>query len=477
MQDGAYVHYAWWNNLCREYMAGPLHNRNAHPGVLGFGGIVNGAVNPDAKALPVDDYQFQADAELFLRAIRANNPSAMIIVLGHSMGGAAVTRLGTDTEVVIDILAPLDPVENRSTPWIPWTPTPGNDWHNFTRLRIAHVELDSLPPPDPARRQIGRNVINLFHRYQKEATFPMDYYNTCHFLHDVPPGGTSTQLAVATCASPSVNCYYPGECCTLDGHGEIVGFRGLRDWQSFPLALEAQDWPTSVEGDDPCKRRRLLIEMPYADFDNQWRHRPVDPDLCLVSGSLINLYENMNRPPVADAGGDRTVAYAAAGVLLDGSASSDPDDDDLSYAWQGEGWEAVDSIATVQLGIGMHVITLTVRDPSGHIDRDTIELTVSDGTIDSPEPVTSMISAHPNPFNASTTVVFELAERQHVSLQVFDLKGRLVRTLEDRTFEPGRHERRWDGRSYAGTIVASGTYFVRVRAGNRNEYSKILLLK
>jgi len=92
-------------------------------------------------------------------------------------------------------------------------------------------------------------------------------------------------------------------------------------------------------------------------------------------------------------------------------------------------------------------------------------------------PATRIIGAHPNPFNATTQVAFELAERQRVSLQIFDLKGRLVRTLEEGTFEPGRYERVWNGLDDAGSTVASGTYFVRMLAGDRAEYSKILLLK
>ncbi|MCK4774100.1 MAG: alpha/beta hydrolase, partial [Candidatus Krumholzibacteria bacterium] len=115
MQDGAYVHWAWWNNLCREYMGGPLHRADSHPGDPGLGGMLDGLFDPDHKAIPVEDYQFIADADAMLRVIRANNPNAMIIVIGHSMGGGAVAHLANETNVVIDILAPIDPVGNRST--------------------------------------------------------------------------------------------------------------------------------------------------------------------------------------------------------------------------------------------------------------------------------------------------------------------------------------------------------------------------
>jgi pimeloyl-ACP methyl ester carboxylesterase len=478
MQDGAYVHWSWWNNLCAEYMGRPLHRADSHPGVIGLWGILAGGVAPDYKAIPVEDYQFQADAKAFLKAIRDNNPSAIIIVLGHSMGGAAVTRLGSEMEVVIDILAPLDPVGNRSRPWIGAF---NDDYHNWTRHRIARedpVAGEPFPPATEKIRTIKSTVVNLFHRYQIEASFPMDFNEREHFNHTPPPGGTSTQRSV-TCWYGWCCCGNNRHACTMDGHGEIVGFRGVYNFQGDPDGMKMLNgWPTGRGETDRCKRRRLILEMPILDRDNDWIHRPWDPDLCLVSEGLISLYESMNRPPVADAGGSRTVAHSAPGVKLDGSASTDPDGDNLTYTWRGALWEEDGQVVTVPLGVGTHEITLTVKDPSGHINRETFELTVVDRLDSEPQTVsTRMVGAYPNPFNATTTVVFELAGQQDVSVQIFDLRGRLVRTLEEGTLGDGRHEKIWDGRDDAGRTLASGAYFVRVRAGDRSEFSKILLLK
>ena len=227
----------------------------------------------------------------------------------------------------------------------------------------------------------------------------------------------------------------------MDGHGEIVGYRGMRTpFESYPTGLQAQgDWPTGRTPEDACRRRRLLMEMPYADFRDDWKYRPFDPDLCLVSEGLISLYEEMNRPPAAIAGGDRTVAHSTSGVTLDGSASIDPDFDQLSYTWQCESWKQDGQVVTASLEPGTHEITLTVTDPSGHIDRDTFKVTVVEGMDGESSDASATVGAYPNPFNASTHVTFELAERRQVSLQIFDMQGRLVRTLEQGTFDQGRH--------------------------------------
>ena len=150
MEDGAYVHYAWWNNLCAQYMARPLHQANSHPGDRGFSGYIGaGLLDFADKAIPEDDYQFQADAESLLVAIRRNNPSAMIILAGHSMGGGSVARLGTNTKVVIDILAPLDPVENRS-----WPVVRTGDLYNWTRYRIGHQDIQDPSALYPAAAHV-----------------------------------------------------------------------------------------------------------------------------------------------------------------------------------------------------------------------------------------------------------------------------------------------------------------------------------
>lgn len=74
--------------------------------------------------------------------------------------------------------------------------------------------------------------------------------------------------------------------------------------------------------------------------------------------------------------------------------------------------------------------------------------------------------ASPNPFRDATTFSFALKYADHVSLAVYDVQGRLVRTLIDGWIAPGQHEERWDARDRSGRDVTAGTYFYRLRVAS-----------
>nr|MEE4268661.1 proprotein convertase P-domain-containing protein [Candidatus Krumholzibacteria bacterium] len=85
---------------------------------------------------------------------------------------------------------------------------------------------------------------------------------------------------------------------------------------------------------------------------------------------------------------------------------------------------------------------------------------------------------HPNPFNPSTTISFAVPENAgNVQLSVFDISGRLVRTLENNKLAAGHYTRMWDGRDAAGRSVSSGTYFYRLSGTGFSQAKKMILMK
>jgi len=78
----------------------------------------------------------------------------------------------------------------------------------------------------------------------------------------------------------------------------------------------------------------------------------------------------------------------------------------------------------------------------------------------------------PNPFNSSTTISYSLAEEANVSVEIFDLNGRKVETIEQGVMHPGSYDITWD----AG-VLASGVYFYRINGSGESQTRKMLYLK
>lgn len=68
----------------------------------------------------------------------------------------------------------------------------------------------------------------------------------------------------------------------------------------------------------------------------------------------------------------------------------------------------------------------------------------------------------PNPFGSNTLIRFGLPSRGEVRLGIYDLQGRLVRSLIAGTREAGIHSMAWDRRDESGTRVRSGIYYARL---------------
>jgi len=90
---------------------------------------------------------------------------------------------------------------------------------------------------------------------------------------------------------------------------------------------------------------------------------------------------------------------------------------------------------------------------------------------------TLSVGNYPNPFNPLTRVEFTLEKAGHAQMEVFDLQGRLVRTLVSRTLTEGPHQVIWDGHTQDGRRAGSGVYFARLRSGGEVAEHKMVLLK
>ena len=88
-----------------------------------------------------------------------------------------------------------------------------------------------------------------------------------------------------------------------------------------------------------------------------------------------------------------------------------------------------------------------------------------------------LLANYPNPFNPRTTIPFVLDKQGDVSINVYDVTGRHIKTLASKTFPIGHHQVDWHGVNELNHTVSSGIYFVKMRTLDSEFVKKILLTK
>jgi flagellar hook assembly protein FlgD len=82
---------------------------------------------------------------------------------------------------------------------------------------------------------------------------------------------------------------------------------------------------------------------------------------------------------------------------------------------------------------------------------------------------------YPNPLTDRTSIGFKLPRPEKVSLAIFDVRGRVVRTLADGALPAGVYEVSWDGFDHAGSRVASGLYLVQLKGESFRATRKLVV--
>ncbi len=101
---------------------------------------------------------------------------------------------------------------------------------------------------------------------------------------------------------------------------------------------------------------------------------------------------------------------------------------------------------------------------------------VLDNADENAQPVISR-GNHPNPFNPSTTISFDLPTEQPVTLEVYNIRGQKVKTLVNSMGKKGINCVVWNGDDMAGKAVSSGIYFYRLQTENQSITQKMLMVK
>lgn len=89
----------------------------------------------------------------------------------------------------------------------------------------------------------------------------------------------------------------------------------------------------------------------------------------------------------------------------------------------------------------------------------------------------TLLQNYPNPFNPSTTIEYEIPKSGNVKANIFDITGRLVKTLEDKFQKSGRYKITWNSKNNFNKQVASGIYIVNIKFNDKILSKKLMLIK
>jgi len=143
-----------------------------------------------------------------------------------------------------------------------------------------------------------------------------------------------------------------------------------------------------------------------------------------------------------------------------------------------EGYEyntspAISSDGTIYIGTHLsstflnHVRNLiAVRDTVTQVENNNQEI-LSD----------KLEQNYPNPFNPSTVIRYSILSPSFVTLKIYDILGREVKTLVNQEQTSGMYVVNWNGSDIYGNKVSTGVYFYRIDAGNFSDVKKMLLIK
>jgi len=228
----------------------------------------------------------------------------------------------------------------------------------------------------------------------------------------------------------------------------------------------------------PAGNAEVRIDLSIPDSLSYVRVLPINKHgLPSVVSNMAQFVAVPNMSPVAGIGASSSVGQAPFAITFDASSSSDPNSDPLTYAWDfGDGATGSgESVSHTYTAAGEYTVVLTASD-GVLTGTDSLTVSIASGvdteSFELPESFV-LRAAYPNPFNPTTTVTYGLPAASEVRITATDLLGRQVATLVSGDMKAaGYHTAQFNADG-----LASGTYLIRMEAGDFVATQQVVLLK
>ena len=358
--------------------------------------------------------------------------------------------------------------------------------HDYDKQLYAAIFDDGINAIGDASNEASVRVINLWGSY--------GITNARMYLW---LGDPSLQLIFSGATGPTAPLLAsPAPGSSFDSPAQV-----LLDWDevatavSYHVMVAGDSDFSSLIGEQEGLALTEWTTPELGDGEYFWRVRANDGELYGVWSSVWDF--NVGGPPAAP-----VLISPLDGVLIRGPA-------DLLLKWyevtgaasyylevdNSPSFSSPDRTATVVstggplcsfevlpvLELGPYFWRVKALDPPGSWSETWgFRLSSAGGKKELSEPYSkvSLDGNYPNPFNPMTSVYFHVPRSMPVQLRVYDVSGRLVRTLLDgQVVSAGENEVVWDGKDSSGRVAAAGVYFCRLSAGSMVLNKRMTLLK
>jgi len=252
-----------------------------------------------------------------------------------------------------------------------------------------------------------------------------------------------------------------------------------RPWEAFRINNADVDNDETIDAFDAYLLCKYISEALYLLPAQSGEPEPVsDPGMTASYNGTLNFsFTNINllKSITFSTFPDDLLSVYHQGFPMDHPYVQAFNNDNDSYAFAGYDIQQSSLYATLGANPQNFTLYYTINGVAGSQFVDTSSA-AEDEVV--PGLVTALLPNTPNPFNPDTTIHFLLAKpNQTVKLNVYNLKGQLVRSLINAELASGKHSIVWDGKDTAGNAVSSGVYLYRLQTPDYNNTRKMLLSK
>lgn len=358
------------------------------------------------------------------------------------------------------------------------------EWRHRSFLVDVDGDVWAVPDISP-QQQIFEGLVNILGPQNEE----IDIFVSGTTSYDNAPGGWSNTNQQIADEEPEIevlgqNVKLGDIQTSFPNHGFIyfASALDLRDTNGEPLDVfyDAEDDPELLSKSPfdslyfpsgTTNQSHLMIDVANASFLlNQINYLPtqltIESDTITVPQPTVKARQLLQTVGDVQVSEGADIAFASGNSIL------------LKPGFSVEPGALFRATADASLGGKAQVRKSIVRKSAvSTLTKAAAPLAKIDAVVSEAPSQFTLRQNYPNPFNPQTTIEFDLPVASEVTLQIYDILGRHVKTHNRASLPMGTHEFVWDATDEAGQAVVSGVYFYLLRAGNFVETRKMMLMR